>query len=616
MIPARLFRSSLSTVFRELARDRKLGIRGASGMTEGYKKASIVILHRDLADDFEAFCHANSGPLPLLYRSQPGELTCPVLTHASDVRTLYPEYFKYEQGNLTSRLPSLLDYSEELANMVTFYLGTAMSDHQKLQRAEVPPRPGDKKHAVSIYKTSVPCCGVGNFQCDLRVFMKPMPERNLDTHLNHSLHGVPVHIGHPGLIGVEDLRRPDNGDAMEVQPGDVPVFWACGTTGGEAVRSSKTPLSFTCSTDLSSYEDGASPLARSLAPSETPLAFCISQQPLHYSLASAAAVQRIRALETHIGADPGERGIKALLVPEELLKASLSLSHAASVLITTGFPTHFTHNPPEENDGPPGAIAMAAMLQALNKRVTIVTDHRALDMNRKIIEDSVEQGILKTPVPVLSFQNSGADSVLGFLCHNGDPVKPRYDHLVAIERAGMAADGNYYNARKVNIKHLVDPIDILFTTASSIPGITTTGIGDGGNELGMGKVREAVRKHVPNGELIACDVAADFAITAGVSNWGGYAVACALYVLNHCPVHERYLRRAVGLPRNIQHSSWTAALPTVRKEEKILEILVKYGIRSGRTGTLGMEVDGLPFHSIHSAMIQRLIDMTLHQAAL
>jgi len=52
----------------------------------------------------------------------------------------------------------------------------------------------------------------------------------------------------------------------------------------------------------------------------------------------------------------------------------------------------------------------------------------------------------------------------------------RFDHLIAIERAGMAADGNYYNARKVNIKHLVDPIDELFLAAQTIPGITTTGM--------------------------------------------------------------------------------------------------------------------------------------------
>lgn len=55
------------------------------------------------------------------------------------------------------------------------------------------------------------------------------------------------------------------------------------------------------------------------------------------------------------------------------------------------------------------------------------------------------------------------------------PPLTRFNHLIAIERTGMAADGNYYNARKINIKHLVDPIDELFLAAQNIPGITTTG---------------------------------------------------------------------------------------------------------------------------------------------
>lgn len=46
---------------------------------------------------------------------------------------------------------------------------------------------------------------------------------------------------------------------------------------------------------------------------------------------------------------------------------------------------------------------------------------------------------------------------------------------MAIERSGRAGDGNYYNMRGINIKHLVDPIDNLFIAATDIPGITTTG---------------------------------------------------------------------------------------------------------------------------------------------
>ena len=93
-----------------------------------------------------------------------------------------------------------------------------------------------------------------------------------------------------------------------------------------------------------------------------------------------------------VGCFAGQRGIRALFVQDELVKSCLSLSHASSVLITTGFPTHFMHDPPEETDGPPGAIAMAAMLQALGKQVVVVTDQRALEMNRRIVQDAVEKG--------------------------------------------------------------------------------------------------------------------------------------------------------------------------------------------------------------------------------
>lgn len=90
----------------------------------------------------------------------------------------------------------------------------------------------------------------------------------------------------------------------------------------------------------------------------------------------------------------GNRGIGHLFCKDELLRASLSLSHAHSVLITTGFPTHFKHEPPEETDGPPGAIALATFLQALEKGVSMVVDQRALSLFEKLVEEAVEQGEL------------------------------------------------------------------------------------------------------------------------------------------------------------------------------------------------------------------------------
>uniref|UniRef100_A0AAV2JLK3 D-glutamate cyclase-like C-terminal domain-containing protein n=1 Tax=Knipowitschia caucasica TaxID=637954 RepID=A0AAV2JLK3_KNICA len=220
-------------------------------------------------------------------------------------------------------------------------------------------------------------------------------------------------------------------------------------------------------------------------------------------------------------------------------------------------------------------------------------------------------GVLTAPVPLVTFDDSGPDSALHFLCHDGDVNKPRYDHLVAIERSGRASDGNYYNMRGINIKHLVDPIDDLFVAANQIPGILTTGIGDGGNELGMGKLKEKVISYMPKGDMIACDVPADFAITCGVSNWGGYAVACGLYLLQTCSSHQRYLNKG-RTPTETQEKTqtWNTGLPSVHKEEAFLSTLVRFGVRSGKTGNLGMEVDGLMFHPTHSHLITRLLQAT------
>nr|XP_048708667.1 D-glutamate cyclase, mitochondrial isoform X4 [Caretta caretta] len=473
-------KSLLPLTVRRLIRFNILNISNTSGMAEGYKQANVVILHKSLADDFEKFCHANDGPLPLLYRSKPGEWKCPSLSSNCDIRTDCLLYRIYEYGACTGTLTSLKDYFDQLKDMVTFYLGCSFSFEKAVHKVGVPLRNFEQKCNISMYKTDIPCCGVASFCCNLVVTMRPIPEDKLEavvgaTYPLKDSHGAPIHIGNPGLLGIQNLSSPDYGDPVQPHPGDVPVFWACGVTGVEAVSNCKSPLAFTHSpgcmfvTDLKN-EDAAVHNSK-----EIPKVHCISQNPLHYSIASETAVQKIRELESLIGVDPGDRGVKHLCCQDELLKTCLSLSHARSVLITTGFPTHFNHEPPEENDGPPGAIAMAAMLQSLEKHVVIVTDQRAMSLNKKIIEDAVQQGVLKTPVPLLSYQGDAAESALLFLCENGNLERPRFDHLIAIERAGMAADGNYYNARKVNIKHLVDPIDELFLAAHTIPGVTTTG---------------------------------------------------------------------------------------------------------------------------------------------
>ena len=59
------------------------------------------------------------------------------------------------------------------------------------------------------------------------------------------MHGAPVHLGDPTVIGIEDLEKPDYGDAVCVQEAEIPLFWACGVTPQLALAAARLPLAIT-----------------------------------------------------------------------------------------------------------------------------------------------------------------------------------------------------------------------------------------------------------------------------------------------------------------------------------------------------------------------------------
>ena len=106
-----------------------------------------------------------------------------------------------------------------------------------------------------------------------------------------------------------------------------------------------------------------------------------------------------------------------------------------------------------------------------------------------------------------------------------DELQPKA--VVAIERPGAGADGEYHGGGGFKISSFTAKTDVLFALAQQ-RGIPTIGIGDLGNELGMGVVGDEVRAHVPLGGVIAAHLAADVAVIANISNWGAYGVAACL----------------------------------------------------------------------------------------
>jgi uncharacterized protein YcsI (UPF0317 family) len=101
-----------------------------------------------------------------------------------------------------------------------------------------------------MYLTNIPCTPAGVFHGNMVVSMRPMPydqivKSVLVTGAMPKVHGAPVHIGDPSVIGIKDVNSPDFGDAVTIKDGEVPVFWPCGVTPQAALMASKPAFAIT-----------------------------------------------------------------------------------------------------------------------------------------------------------------------------------------------------------------------------------------------------------------------------------------------------------------------------------------------------------------------------------
>ena len=295
-----------------------------------------------------------------------------------------------------------------------------------------------------------------------------------------------------------------------------------------------------------------SPPPLSLDPAQYPCVVPLSRDgaPFFASFVSHEAALKFSRMEEVILEDPGQRGIRPLFQESDLLGATLALSHASSVAITTGFPANFRCQQKLEMDGPHGVLVVAQALAGLGKRVVLICDAR----DKTTLESCVHQVTsVKAGTSTARATAQGSIEVWSYseardvVFSKREDGSPMFDCLLAIERPGRANDQSYYTMNAVDISEHVEPVDDLFLVAMEHhPRVATIGIGDGGNEVGMGKVCGRVKEHVPKGDTIASCVATDFLLACGVSNWGGYALAAGLFVASSCPLHWRYRNHAIS----------------------------------------------------------------------
>ena len=248
-----------------------------------------------------------------------------------------------------------------------------------------------------------------------------------------------------------------------------------------------------------------------------------------------------------------KRGVTALRphLPADFCRpaARLLAEPAGLVLITTGFYILRTGTP--ETDGPPGAVVIGQALQRLGRRVLYVTDRVS---DALLTELTAPDQVLSFPIVDEAESRRHAREMLR---------RHRPALLVSVERCGRSKDGRYLNMRGLDVSAETAQVDFLFD--GTVPSV---GVGDGGNEIGMGNVAEAVAacgKLVPD----PCVTRVSELVIASVSNWGAYGLVAALSSL---------VRRDL--------------LPTVDEERRLVDRTAALGAVDGTTGEADGKVDG------------------------
>lgn len=229
------------------ARFRDGLVTATSGWSHGFVQANLVSVPRRYADDLRRFTVRNPGPCPLLDAVGPGRFTTP-LAEGADLRRDLPAYQVWRWGQPAERRTDVADLWRR--DLVTLLVGCSFTFEPVLERWGVPLRHQEQGRNVPMYRSNLLCLRTGRFRGPQIVSMRPVPAELVQRAAKATAdmpyaHGAPVHIGEPREIGVRDVSRPDFGEPVGFEPGDVPVFWSCGVTLQEAVVRARLPFAIT-----------------------------------------------------------------------------------------------------------------------------------------------------------------------------------------------------------------------------------------------------------------------------------------------------------------------------------------------------------------------------------
>ena len=226
---------------RQLIREGKITGQ-TSGMCDGYAQGNLLILPFEQAYDFLLFTQRNPKSCPVL---EVGDVGKSMASGKGDIATDLPKYRVWENGVMTAEVTDISHLWRD--DFVYFLIGCSFSFEGELLAADVPVRHIEEGRNVPMYLTNIECEPAGIFHGKTVVSMRPMPADQAIKAISITasmprVHGAPIHIGDPAVIGIKDIHNPDFGEAVTINEGEIPVFWCCGVTPQSVVMSAKPPI--------------------------------------------------------------------------------------------------------------------------------------------------------------------------------------------------------------------------------------------------------------------------------------------------------------------------------------------------------------------------------------
>ena len=226
--------------------DRYSGRTG--GLAPGYVQANVCILPADYADDFLRYCQRNPKPCPLLAVSEAGDPTLPGWGDDLDIRTDVPRYDVFIHGERQESVTDIRSLWRK--DFVTFALGCSYSFEHAMLEAGLRLKHVEMGMGPARYKSSIETVPAGPFRGRMVVTMRPFRPADAIRAIQVTsrvpmVHGAPVHIGLPHLIGIHDLAAQCDTKLIPLADDEIPLFWGCGVTPQLAVENARPPICIT-----------------------------------------------------------------------------------------------------------------------------------------------------------------------------------------------------------------------------------------------------------------------------------------------------------------------------------------------------------------------------------